>query len=211
EPTPDAAEQCDWDDEVTYTCTMKSGLLFADGSELTAENVVHSIERQLDIQHSSNGWQLLDGIESVQAPDESTVTFTLSSADATFPYILTTGAAAIVPMSFPGDELQPNAEVFGSGPYTVDTFDSTQQIQLGLNENYTGDSEITNSGVIVQFYQTESALKQAIEEGDVMVAYRSLAVTDIEDLRENGAERGVQVVVGDGTEINYLVLQVSRA
>src|SRR5699024_2150495 len=59
--------------------------------------------------------------------------------------------------------------------------------------------------------QTESALKQAIEEGDVMVAYRSLAVTDIEDLRENGAERGVQVVVGDGTEINYLVLQVSRA
>ncbi|MGC0142395.1 MULTISPECIES: ABC transporter substrate-binding protein [unclassified Pseudactinotalea] len=210
EPTPDAAEACDWDDEVTYTCTMKSGLMFADGSELTAENVVHSVERQLAIQHSSNGWQLLDGIESVEAPDESTVTFTLSNADATFPYILTTGAAAIVPMSFPGDDLQPNAEVFGSGPYTVDTFDATQQIQLGLNENYSGDSELSNSGVILQFYQTESALKQAIEEGDVMVAYRSLAVTDIEDLRENGAERGVQVVVGEGTEINYLVLQVSR-
>ncbi|MGC0250902.1 ABC transporter substrate-binding protein [Pseudactinotalea sp. Z1748] len=210
EPTPDAAEACDWDDEVTYTCTMKSGLMFADGSELTAENVVHSVERQLAIQHSSNGWQLLDGIESVEAPDESTVTFTLSNADATFPYILTTGAAAIVPMSFPGDDLQPNAEVFGSGPYTVETFDATQQIQLGLNENYSGDSELSNSGVILQFYQTESALKQAIEEGDVMVAYRSLAVTDIEDLRENGAERGVQVVVGEGTEINYLVLQVSR-
>src|SRR5699024_5218912 len=86
----------------------------------------------------------------------------------------------------------------------------TQQIQLGLNENYAGDSQVANSGVIVQFYQTESALKQAIEEGDVMVAYRSLAVTDIEDLRENGADRGVEVVVGEGTEINYLVLQASR-
>ncbi|HLS26236.1 MAG TPA: ABC transporter substrate-binding protein [Beutenbergiaceae bacterium] len=210
EPTPDAAENCDWDDDVTYTCTLKSGQTFADGSELTAENVVHSMERQLEIQHASNGWQLLTGIESVEAVDESTVTFTLSSADATFPYILTTAAAAIVPMSFPGDELQPNAEVFGSGPYTVEAFDATQQIQLGLNENYAGDSQVANSGVIVQFYQTESALKQAIEEGDVMVAYRSLAVTDIEDLRENGADRGVEVVVGEGTEINYLVLQASR-
>lgn len=210
EPTPDAAESCDWDDETTYTCTLQEGLTFADGSELTAENVVHSIERQLEIQHQSNGWQLLDGIDSVEAVDDTTVTFTLAEADATFPYILTTAAAAIVPMSFPGDDLQPNAEVFGSGPYAVEAFDATQQIQLGLNENYVGDSEVNNSGVIVQFYQTESALKQAIEEGDVMVAYRSLAVTDIEDLRENGAERGVQVVTGEGTEINYMVLQASR-
>lgn len=43
-----------------------------------------------------------------------------------------------------------------------------------------------------------------------MLAYRSLAVTDIEDLRNNGAERGVEVVVGEGTEINYLVLQAGR-
>lgn len=43
-----------------------------------------------------------------------------------------------------------------------------------------------------------------------MIAYRSLAVTDIEDLRNNGAERGVEVVVGEGTEINYLVLQAGR-
>lgn len=210
EPAPDAAQECDWDDDTTYTCTLQPGLTFADGSELTAENVVHSIDRQLEIQHESNGWQLLAGIDSVEAVDETTVTFHLSEPDATFPYILTTAAAAIVPMSFPGDELQPNAEVFGSGPYTVEAFDATQQIQLGLNENYAGETQVNNAGVIVQFYQTESALKQAIEEGDVMVAYRSLAVTDVEDLRENGADRGVQVVTGEGTEINYLVLQVSR-
>src|SRR5690625_6518197 len=105
-------------------------------------------------------------------------------------------------MSFPGDELQPNAEVFGSGPYTVEAFDATQQIQLGWNENYAGDSQVANSGVIVQFYQTESALKQAIEEGDVMGAYRRLAGTDIEDLRENGGDRGGDGGGGERTESN---------
>ncbi|AYY14709.1 ABC transporter substrate-binding protein [Actinobacteria bacterium YIM 96077] len=210
EPQPDAAESCDWDDDTTYRCTLKSGQTFADGSEITSENVVHSIERQLEIQHESNGWQLLTGIEEVEAPDESTVVFHLESPDATFPFILTTAAAAIVPMDYPADELQPNDQVVGSGPYTVDEFDPTQQIQLGVNENYAGDREVNNSGVILQFYQTESALKQAIEEGEVMIAYRSLAVTDVEDLEENGAERGVEVVVGEGTEINYMVLQASR-
>ncbi|NED94386.1 ABC transporter substrate-binding protein [Phytoactinopolyspora alkaliphila] len=210
DPQPDAAESCDWVDDTTYSCTLKSGLLFSDGSELTAENVVHSIERQKAIEHESGGWELLATIESVEATDESTVVFNLSTADATLPYILTTAAASIVPMSYPADALQPNDQAFGSGPYTIESFDVTQQIQLGINANYSGDRPLNNSGVLLQFYQQESALKQAIEEGEVMIAYRSLSVTDIADLEENGADRGVNVVVGEGTEINYMVLQVSR-
>jgi peptide/nickel transport system substrate-binding protein len=210
EPEPDAAESCDWEDDTTYVCELKQGQMFADGSELKAENVVHSIERQLEIQHESNGWALLTGIDEVEERDEYTVAFNLTSADAVFPFILTTGASAIVPMSYPADELQPNDQVIGSGPYTVESFDATQQIQLGLNENYAGDRQVNNGGVIVQFYQQESALKQAIEEGEVMVAYRSLSVTDIADLDERGADRGVEVVTGEGTEINYMVLQTGR-
>ncbi|NEE00211.1 ABC transporter substrate-binding protein [Phytoactinopolyspora halotolerans] len=210
EPQPDAAESCDWDDDTTYTCTLKSGQMFSDGTEMTAENVVHSVDRQLAIEHESGGWELLSGIESVEATDDSTVVFHLAEPDATFPFLLTTAAASIVPLDFPADQLQPNDQVFGSGPYTVESFDPTQQIQLGVNPNYAGDRPINNSGVVLQFYQQESALKQAIEEGEVMIAYRSLSVTDIADLEDNGAERGVDVVVGEGTEINYMVFQVGR-
>ncbi|WP_129665288.1 ABC transporter substrate-binding protein [Phytoactinopolyspora endophytica] len=210
EPAPEAAESCDWDDETTYTCILKEGQMFSDGEEVTAENVVHSIERNLEIQHETGGWELLSGIESVEAVDDYTVTFQLSGPDATFPFVLTTAAAAIVPMSYPADELQPNEEVIGSGPYTVEAFDPSQQIQLGLNENYSGDYELNNGSVIQQYYDQESALKQAIEEGEVMVAYRNLGVTDIEDLEQNGADRGVEVVRGEGVEINYMVFQVGR-
>src|SRR5699024_9598696 len=79
-----------------------------------------------------------------------------------------------------------------------------------VNENYTGEHEINNSGVIIQFYSQPSALRQAIEGAEVNIAYRSLSSNDISDLRETGESQGVTVVDGEGTEINYMVLQASR-
>jgi peptide/nickel transport system substrate-binding protein len=217
EPEPQAAESCDWTDDVTYTCTLKEGLQFSDGSELTAEDVVHSFQRQLTIQHESGGWTLMGGINpdnggSVEATDESTVVFNLAAPDATFPLVLSApNMGSIVPSdTYPMDALQPNDQVIGSGPYVIGEFDPSQQITLEPNENYAGDREVNNGGVIIQKFDQASALKQAIEAGDVDIAYRSLGVTDHADLVENGADRGVEVVEGDGTEINYLVMQAGR-
>jgi peptide/nickel transport system substrate-binding protein len=217
EPEPELAEQCEFTDDVTYTCTLRDGLQFSDGTDLTVEDVVFSFERQVTIQHESGGWTLLNAINpeeggSVEATDDRTVVFHLSEPDATFPFALTTpNAGSIVPSDvFPADDLQPNQQVVGSGPYVIGEFDVSQRITLDPNENYTGDREVRNSGVIIQIYQQQSALKQAIEEGEVMVGYRGLGVTDTVDLQDNGAERGVEVIFGQGTEINYMVLQASR-
>src|SRR5690554_1434764 len=217
QPVPMAAESCDWTDDVTYTCTLKDGLQFSDGDDLTAEDVVFSIERQLTIQHESGGWTLLGAVNpdnggSVEAVDDRTVVFHLAQPDATFPFVLTTPNAGSIVQShlYPADALQPNDQVVGSGPYKIGTFDPSQQITLVPNENYTGDRTPNNGGIVIQVYQQQSALKQAIEEGQVHVAFRSLGVTDTADLVANGASRGVQVVFGEGTEINYMVLQTGR-
>ncbi|MFW6203594.1 MAG: ABC transporter substrate-binding protein [Actinomycetota bacterium] len=218
EPVPQAADECDWVDDVTYSCTLKEGLQFSDGDDLTAEDVAFSFERQYTIQHESGGWQLLNAINpeegggGVEAVDDLTVEFHLSGPDATWPFVLTTNnAGSIVPSHvYPEDSLQPNDEVVGSGPYVIGEFDPSQQITLEPNENYVGDRPMQNGGAILQHYDQASALKQAIEEGEVHVAYRSLSVTDTTDLEENGAERGVEVIIGEGTEINYMVLQTSR-
>ncbi|HEX6327037.1 MAG TPA: ABC transporter substrate-binding protein [Jiangellaceae bacterium] len=217
EPEPQAAESCDWTDDVTYTCTLKEGLQFSDGSELTAEDVVHSFQRQLTIQHESGGWTLMGGINpenggSVEATDERTVVFNLAAPDATFPLVLSApNMGSIVPSdTYPMDALQPNDQVIGSGPYVIGEFDPSQQITLEPNENYNGDREVSNGGVIIQKFDQASALKQAIEAGDVNIAYRSLGVTDHADLVDNGADRGVEVVEGQGTEINYMVMQTGR-
>jgi peptide/nickel transport system substrate-binding protein len=118
---------------------------------------------------------------------------------------------SIVPSdTYPMDALQPNDQVIGSGPYVIGEFDPSTQITLEPNENYAGDREVNNGGVIIQKFDQASALKQAIEAGDVNIAYSGLGVTDTADLLENGAERGVEVLEGDGTEINYMVMQTGR-
>jgi len=72
-PTPHLAER--WEeseDGLTYTFYLRSGVLFHDGTELTAEDVVFSMQRMLTMQE---GWAFLyvGRIKSVEALDSYTV------------------------------------------------------------------------------------------------------------------------------------------
>lgn len=147
-------------------------------------------------------------MKSVTATDPTTVTFTLNAPNATWPYVLTTGAGAIVDEKvFPADKLLPDDQIIGSGPYTLTKYTPGQQAVFGLDKNYSGDDKISNGGFIVQYFQQPSALKLAIEGGSIDVAYRSLAPTDIKSL-QGESSKGVQVVSGNGTEIRYLVFNL---
>jgi len=64
-----------------------------------------------------------------------------------------------------------------------------------------------NARVIVQLFDTSSALKLAVEQGEVDIAYRNLTATEIDDLR---GQEGIEVVQGNGTEIRYLVFNVEK-
>jgi peptide/nickel transport system substrate-binding protein len=77
------------------------------------------------------------------------------------------------------------------------------------NPNYTGANKAQTPNVIVQYYEQPSALKLAIEQGDVDVAYRSLSPTDLEALKAE-SDKGVKVVDGAGTEIRYIVFNVKK-
>lgn len=212
-PSPDAAESCEFTDKqnTTYVCTLQEGLTFQDGSELTAEDVVFSIERLINIEDVSGGYTLLtpDNLQSVKATGDLEVTMQLKEPDATWPFRLTTGAAAIVPSdSYPADELVGNTaeEVVGSGPYEIAQYEDGQRAQLVPFEDYQGPAEVQNGGAVVSYFPQESALALAIENGDIDVAYRSLSPTTVESLR---SAEGVEIVEGAGTEIRYIVFNVS--
>jgi peptide/nickel transport system substrate-binding protein len=205
-PEPEAAESCDFTNDTTYECTLKDGLTFSDGSDLTAEDVVFSFERNVEIADPEGASSLLANMKSVEAPDEGTVVFNLKEPDATWPYIITTMSNGIVPSDvFPRDELQPSDQVIGSGPYTLAQYQPGQQTVLEVNPEYSGDHRPENDRVIVQYFDKPSALKLAVEQGDVDIAYRSLSPTDIEDLRETD---GLEVVEGSAVEIRYIVFNL---
>ncbi|MDQ3102663.1 MAG: ABC transporter substrate-binding protein, partial [Actinomycetota bacterium] len=204
EAVPEAAESCDFTDEKnqTFECTIREGISFSDGSPLTAEDVVFSFERNVEIADPNGASSLLANMKSIEAPDDKTVVFNLKAPDATWPLLLTTGSFGIVPSDvYPADELQPSEEVVGSGRYTLAEYQSGQQTVMEKNPEYVGDAPAVNERVIIQFFDKASPLKLAVENGEVDIAYRSLSPTDISDLE--GAD-GVNVVSGNGTEIRYL-------
>src|SRR3954447_23334039 len=211
QPKPDAAESCDWSDKKTYVCKLKSGLKFSSGDPLTSEDVKFSLDRQLKIADPSGPSSLLASLDSVEATDPTTVTMKLKKADATWPFVLTHNVAAIVPNEiYPADKKQPDDKAVGSGPYKLVKYTPNQQAVFALNENYTGANKGPTPNVIVQYFEQASALKLAIEQGDVDIAYRSLSPTDIQALKGESA-KGVKVVDGAGTEIRYITFNVKKA
>lgn len=71
------------DDGLTWTFHLRSGVKFHDGSDLTASDVVYSMERLRTV---GEGFAYLftDVVESVSAPDDSTVVFNLSQPSGLF-------------------------------------------------------------------------------------------------------------------------------
>ncbi len=202
-PEPEAAESCDFsdDDGKVYECTLRSGLKFSDGTDLTSEDVKASFERNAEIADPQGASSLYVNLKDIETPDDTTVIFNLKASDATWPFLLTTGGAAIVPAEYPADKVQPSDEVVGSGRYKVVGYEPGQQTVLEANEEYAGDDPAQVDRVIIQYYDKSSTLKGAVEGGEVDIAYRSLSPTDVDDLQ---SADGVNVVEGPGAEIRYL-------
>jgi peptide/nickel transport system substrate-binding protein len=217
----DAAESCEYDDPQTLTCTLKEGLQFSNGNDLTSSDVAYSFERAINIQDANGAAIYLlgsitdeakDGTVTlnegaIETPDDTTVIFHLDQPDTTFQYVLTyPGSGAIVDEdTFPADTKLADEEIVGSGPYKLSQYKAGDQAVLELNENYTGDNTGGAPQVFVKYYSEASALKLAAENGEVDVAWRSLSPPDIADLEGN---EDLTVATGQGAEIRYWVWKV---
>jgi peptide/nickel transport system substrate-binding protein len=219
----DAAQSCEYSDPQTYTCTLKPGLKFSNGDDLTSSDVKYSFERAIKIQDPNGAAIYLlgsitdtakDGTVTlndgaIETPDDSTVVFHLDHPDTTFQYVLTySSAAAIVDEDvFPADTKLADDKIVGSGPYKLSQYKSGEQAVLELNSEYDGDRKGQTSQIFVKYYSEPSALKLAAENGEVDVAWRSLSPTDIADLSKNDK---VTVATGKGSEIRYWVWNLNN-
>jgi peptide/nickel transport system substrate-binding protein len=212
EPTPDAAEKCDFDTPTTYVCTMKDGLKFANGNELTASDVAFSFTRIGKINDPNGPASLLGAMKSVKATDDKTVTFTLNAAnDQTFPQILVTSAGPIVDEeTYPADKvMEDEAAVKAngfSGPYTIEKYDKNQLAEFKANPDYNGTyGKAQTKQVTMKYYAKAENLKLDIKNKDIDVAYRSLTPTDIADLEKTD---GITVHNGPGGELRYITFNL---
>ncbi|MGW0826849.1 ABC transporter substrate-binding protein [Streptomyces sp. NPDC002845] len=207
-PEPDAAESCEFTDtsNTVYSCVLREGLKFSDGSGLDANAVKHSIDRILEINVPGGPAGLLGSLSRVQAKDDREVVFHLNKPDATFPFVLATPAMSIVaPDKYPADKLREDGGVLGSGPYTLRSYDEGNKAELVRNGNYKGFADHRNNAVTIRYYQDSPTMVDALKKKDIDVTYRGLAATDIVDLQSNRNKEGLELVENATTEISYLV------
>ncbi len=212
--TPDAASACDFDaaDATKYVCTIKPDLTFANGNALTASDVAFSFNRVVAINDPSGPASLLGAMKSVEATDDSTVTFTLNAPnDQTFPQILVTSAGPIVDEdTYPADKVMDDdaavkANGF-SGPYTIAKYSKNQLAEFVANPDYDGTyGKAATEKVTMKYYAKPENLKLDIKNKDIDVAFRSLTPTDIADLEKTD---GINVVTGAGGELRYVTFNL---
>ncbi|WP_020141341.1 ABC transporter substrate-binding protein [Streptomyces sp. 351MFTsu5.1] len=211
EPEPDAAQKCEFTDTRTqvYTCTLKDGLKFSNGDALTSKDVKFSFDRTLKINDDAGPAIMFPMLEKVETPDEKTVVFRLNTPDATFPSKIASGAGSIVDHTqYEADGLRKDGKAVGSGPYQLDSFDDDQAV-FSVNENYKGTAETQNSGVTLKFFHgDQGALKTALTDNKVDLAYRGLTARDITDIENASPDSGVEVVEGTSAEVQHLVFNM---
>ena len=220
EPVGDAAESCAYDDPQTVTCTLRDGLVFSNGNELTSSDVLFSFQRNIEIADPNGSSVLLGSVSNgdeenptladgaIETPDDTTVVFHLNQPDLTFLKVLSTATASIVDEeSFPADALAADDAVIGSGPYMLSQYKDGEQAVLEANPEYDGPRAGAADQVFVQYFADAGALKTAIDTQQVDIAWRTLSPTDLTDLEGNS---DVEVIKGEGSEFRYWVWQLQN-
>lgn len=208
EPVPDLAESSSFTTPSEYTVKLKSGLKWANGHTLDSKDVKFSFDRQVAINDPAGPASLLTNIESVTAPDATTVVFKLKNAnDQTFSQILSSPAAPIVDDEvFPADKVLSDDEIIKAnafhGQYTIDSYKKNELVSFKAFADYQGVlGKPANDAATIKYYASPTNLKLEIQQGAIDVAFRSLSATDIDDLRKDSK---VKVLTGPGGEIRYI-------
>ncbi|HEX3593396.1 MAG TPA: ABC transporter substrate-binding protein [Pseudonocardiaceae bacterium] len=134
---PDLATS--WDvspDKLTYTFHLRDAK-FADGTPVTAQDAVWSIERSRKL---DGGWGfLITAVKSITAPDSKTVVVSLSKPHAPLLADLAMYAYSVLPQK----EVEAKGDAFftkpvGSGPFQVTSYNPDSEIDFTANKFWYG-------------------------------------------------------------------------
>lgn len=192
------------EDGMTYTFKLKSGLKFASGNPITAEDVAYSFERAVKLDKSPAFLLTQFGLsgenitEKAKAADEGTFVLTVDKPYApTFVLnVLTSTVASVVDKKVVVENAKPvtpteeykydndfgneflKTGYAGSGPFKIREWRANEVVVLERNDNYFGE-KAKLARVIYRHMKESAGQRLALENGDIDVA-RNLEPGDIE-------------------------------
>ncbi len=180
----------------TYTFTLDDVPRFNNGDGVTADDVVFSIQRLQNV--NGNPSFLADGIESVAANEDGTVSITLPKIRPSFLTELANTAFSItnadVVRANGGTDAVDAAETdgaadylnqnsVGTGPYMLESWAPQDETALVRNPHYAGEAPYFDRVLIIHMPEAATQ-KAALESGQIDIA-TDLSPDQIADLEGN--------------------------
>lgn len=198
---PKLAESLEHPDPLTYVATLRKGVRFHDGSELTADDVTFTFGQFLDpafVSPRKGGYREL---QSVTAPDAHTVVFTLKQPFASFPINL------MMPILKKGSGPEVREHPVGTGPYRFVRYAVDDRLELMANSDYWAGAP-RNSGLIMKIVPDDVMRGLELKKGTLDMVVNDLAPDIVHQMR---ADPSLQVVQSPGVDYQYIGLNVQDA
>lgn len=172
-------------DGLTYTFTLRDGVKFHSGKELTSEDVKYSLRKVIAEDSQSARKSNLEVVKDVATPDARTVEVTLSQKSISFIYNL----SYVWIINSKAQNLKTTED--GTGPYTLDKWTRGSALSLDRFPGYWGHAAGNKKAVFQDV--------QAAEGGDHVVdQQRRLVHVRLVGLEGSGLRSLVAQFVDDG-------------
>jgi len=192
---PTLAERLDNPDPLTYIVTLRTGVKFHDGRELTSKDVVYNYARYLDPSFVSPYKGAFKVLKSVRALDDYRVEFTLREPFGAFPIQLV--SPPIVPAGAGTDF---NLHPIGTGPYKFVRYDVDDKIVLEPFSDYF-DGSPSNSGLVIRIIPDDTMRGLELRKGSIDLVVNDLPPDIVYQFEKDGRFRLAQA---PGLDYSYL-------
>ncbi len=168
--TPVLAQRWSQPDPTHYKFDLRSGVKFWDGTPLTVDDVVFSLNRHFDPRHPSMINYYFANVASAHAEGPNTVIIEMKQADVILPQALT--LVRILPKKFAeemGDKLgSPGVgqTMMGTGPYEITSYTTENGGELTQNQHYWGKSPAV-AAASIKYFESPQTMQLASRSGSI--------------------------------------------
>jgi peptide/nickel transport system substrate-binding protein len=142
-------------DGLTYTFKLRGGVTFHSGKALTAADAKYSLEKVIAPDSKSARKSSFGPIDTIAAPDDSTLVVTLKTRSISFVYNLTYVWIVSV------ENKSPTTTADGTGPYRLGAWQRGATLSLTRFDKYWGTAA-KNKEVVFHYFTDASALNNAL-------------------------------------------------
>ena len=199
----------EWTDDKTLVMTLKDGITFSDGNQMTMEDVLFSIHNYIDQGESTDKYQYFQFIDfdaTTISDDKMTLTLVYQ-----FPYGPAERTLNVSIMEKAFTEQHDNADQIwytgpvGSGPYKITDCVQDSYVTFTLRDDYWNkDYTYDASEITLRFYSDETAMYMDYQSGNLDALY-GIGSTVASQIENAGGSQGTVQYISNN-DVSFVIL-----